>query len=209
MVVAANPTSDLPKLPDTARQAADLRTLYGAARTQLFVGDEATEPRVRAAAAGAWVLHFATHGVVDDTNPMYSFLQLTRTGPAEAATDGRLEAWEILSMHLDASVAVLTACDTARGTIGGGEGVISLAVGLLRRGDAGDRRQPVAARIAQCDGADPGAPSPRLRQSVQQQSRRGRLRVCARRRWNCGVMPATGIRSTGGVGRGRGWVLAN
>jgi CHAT domain-containing protein len=100
----------------------------------VFAGANATEPLVRAAAAEATVLHFATHGVLDDTNPMYSFLQLTRTGGKDAETDGRLEAWEILTLKLNAAVAVLTACDTARGEIGGGEGVIGLAWAFLAAG---------------------------------------------------------------------------
>ncbi|MFI5179334.1 MAG: CHAT domain-containing protein [Vicinamibacterales bacterium] len=134
VMVAADPESDLPRLPDAERQARMLAELYGPNRTQLFVGASATEPRVRAAATDASVLHFATHGVVDDGNPMYSFLQLTRAGQKDADTDGRLEAWEIQSLRLNAAVAVLTACDTARGRIGGGEGVIGLAWAFFAAG---------------------------------------------------------------------------
>ncbi|HMB78751.1 MAG TPA: CHAT domain-containing protein, partial [Vicinamibacterales bacterium] len=134
IVIAADPASDLPKLPDAQRQALSLTALYGAARSRVFIGANATEPRVRAAASEATILHFATHGVVDDTNPMYSYLQLTRTGEVDAETDGRLEAWEILSLKLDAAVAVLTACDTARGTVGGGEGVVGLAWAFFAAG---------------------------------------------------------------------------
>jgi CHAT domain-containing protein len=134
VVIAADPASDLPKLPDAQRQAAALATLYGASRSRVFVGAAATEPGVRAALANATILHFATHGVVDDMNPMYSFLQLTRTGQVDANTDGRLEAWEIMSLKLDATVAVLTACDTARGTLGGGEGIVGLAWAFFAAG---------------------------------------------------------------------------
>ncbi|MBZ5557768.1 MAG: CHAT domain-containing protein [Acidobacteriia bacterium] len=134
LLVAADPESDLPRIPDAKAEATALTTLYGAGRTKAFVGGAASEPRVRAATADATVLHFATHGIVDDTNPMYSFLQLTKAGQQEAQTDGRLEAWEILSLKLDAAVAVLTACDTARGKIGAGEGVIGLAWAFFAAG---------------------------------------------------------------------------
>jgi len=134
LLIAADPASDLPKLPDAQRQADALSALYGASRSRVFVGAAATEPRVRAAAAGATILHFATHGVVDGTNPMYSYLQLTRTGEVDAETDGRLEAWEVVSLKLDAIVAVLAACDTARGKLGGGEGVVGLAWAFFAAG---------------------------------------------------------------------------
>ena len=140
LVVAADPASDLPGIPDAIRQASALTTLYGAAQARTFVGAAASEPAIRDASAGATVLHFATHGVVDDANPMYSFLQLARAGKpggsagGDARDDGRLEAWEILTLKLDAAVAVLTACDTARGKIGGGEGVIGLAWAFFAAG---------------------------------------------------------------------------
>jgi CHAT domain-containing protein/Tfp pilus assembly protein PilF len=134
LAVAADPVSDRPRLPEAELQASALAVLYGAPRTRLLVGAAATEPKVRSALAEADVLHFATHGVVDDQDPMYSFLQLTRGGANDAAGDGRLEAWEIQSLKLRAAVAVLTACDTARGTIGGGEGVIGLAWSFLAAG---------------------------------------------------------------------------
>ena len=135
LVVAADPASDLPRIPDAVRQAAALTTLYGAG-TRSFVGAAASEPAVRGASGDATVLHFATHGVVDDANPMYSFLQLTKAKPGEddARVDGRLEAWEIVTLKLDAAVAVLTACDTARGKIRGGEGVIGLAWAFFAAG---------------------------------------------------------------------------
>jgi CHAT domain-containing protein/Tfp pilus assembly protein PilF len=134
IVIAADPASDLAKLPEAEVQATALTALYGANRSRVFVGPAATEPGVRGALANATILHFATHGIVDDGNPMYSFLQLTRTGQIDANTDGRLEVWEIMSLKLDATVAVLTACDTARGSIGGGEGVVGLAWAFFAAG---------------------------------------------------------------------------
>ena len=118
----------------TSHPLATLTAIYGASRSRAFVGTAATETRVRAALANATILHFATHGVVDDMNPMYSYLQLTRAGAVDANTDGRLEAWEIMSLKLEAAVAVLTACDTARGKLGGGEGMVGLSWAFFAAG---------------------------------------------------------------------------
>jgi CHAT domain-containing protein len=41
--------------------------------------------------------------------------------------DGLLEAWEVMKLELEAELAVLSACETARGRIGAGEGVIGLS----------------------------------------------------------------------------------
>jgi CHAT domain-containing protein len=41
--------------------------------------------------------------------------------------DGWLEAWEIAALPLQARLAVLAACETARGQLLAGEGAIGLA----------------------------------------------------------------------------------
>jgi len=56
---------------------------------------------------------------------MYSHVLLSAGGPG-SKEDGLLEAWEIMRMDLKADLAVLSACETARGRIGAGEGVIGL-----------------------------------------------------------------------------------
>lgn len=45
----------------------------------------------------------------------------------ESREDGLLEAWEVMNLNLHADIAVLSACDTGRGRIGKGEGVIGLS----------------------------------------------------------------------------------
>ena len=48
--------------------------------------------------------------------------------------DGRLEAWEVLDLKLSADLAVLSACETARGSFGWGEGLIGLSWSLVAAG---------------------------------------------------------------------------
>jgi CHAT domain-containing protein len=105
--------------------------LYGATRSKVYVGAEAREDRVKAEAGRARILHFATHGTLDNASPIYSYLALARGDKNE---DGLLEAWELMQMDLHADLAVLSACETARGRYGAGEGVIGLTWALFVAG---------------------------------------------------------------------------
>lgn len=116
------------RLPAAARQTQAVASLYGSA-SRMLLGREANEARVKAEAVKARVLHFATHGVFEPASPLYSALLLAPE-PAGSPDNGRLEAREILDLELSADLAVLSACDTARGRIGAGEGVIGLSWAL-------------------------------------------------------------------------------
>jgi CHAT domain-containing protein len=116
--------ADLNPLPDADREVEDLRMLYDRRHSVVLKGDEATEARTKAAVGDATVVHFATHALFDDANPMYSRLALARE--PNATEDGWLESWEVAQLDLDADIVVLSACETARGRIGGGEGVVGM-----------------------------------------------------------------------------------
>lgn len=116
-----------PPLPDAVRQVRALSQLYGPGGSDVFVGGAASERTLRSELGEASVLHFATHGIVDNAGPMYSFLLLSGDPDAGAADDGRLEAWEVADMHLPVEAVVVAACETALGRVGPGEGMIGLS----------------------------------------------------------------------------------
>jgi CHAT domain-containing protein len=113
---------NLAPLPEAAQEVNTLAQLYGPERSKVYVGAEAREDRVKTEAGQASVLHFTTHGTLNNASPMYSYLTLAEGGPND---DGMLEAWELMQLDLKAELAVLSACETARGRIGAGEGVNS------------------------------------------------------------------------------------
>ncbi|HZF39053.1 MAG TPA: CHAT domain-containing protein, partial [Blastocatellia bacterium] len=92
---------------------------------------DAREDRIKAEAPQARVLHFATHGILDNASPMYSHLALAQGDKNE---DGLLEAWELMQMDLKADLVVLSACETARGRFGAGEGMIGLSWAMFIAG---------------------------------------------------------------------------
>jgi CHAT domain-containing protein/tetratricopeptide (TPR) repeat protein len=113
-------------LPQTEDMLKTLGRLYGRDRSRIYVGAQAREDRAKREASACRILQFATHGILDNTNPMYSRLVMSQSGVDEHE-DGMLEAWEIMKLDLKAEMIVLSACETARGRVAGGEGMIGLA----------------------------------------------------------------------------------
>ena len=121
----------LDPLPEAEQEVKALGRLYGATRSKVYVGAEAREDRVKSEASQARILHFATHGMLNNASPMYSHLALAEGGTGE---DGLLEAWELMHLDLQADLAVLSACETARGRIGAGEGMIGFSWAMFIAG---------------------------------------------------------------------------
>jgi CHAT domain-containing protein len=123
----------LQPLPEAERQVRSLGQLYGSGQSKTYIGSEAREERLKQEAGAYRILHLATHGILNNASPMYSHLVLSQSA-GEVSEDGLLEAWEIMKLELDAELAVLSACDTARGKVSAGEGVIGLSWSLFVAG---------------------------------------------------------------------------
>ena len=83
------------------------------------------------------MLHIATHARIDAQRPRLSALALT----PEATTDRRDSAstfglLDILGLKLNSKLVVLSACDTSRGRLLPGEGVLGPAQAFLQAGSA-------------------------------------------------------------------------
>ncbi|MFP5262417.1 MAG: CHAT domain-containing protein [Blastocatellia bacterium] len=113
-------------LPQTEAMVRTLSRLYGPERSKVYVRAEAREDQAKKEAGACRILQFATHGILDNTNPMYSRLVMSQSSVGEHE-DGMLEAWEVMKLDISAEVVILSACDTARGRVAGGEGMIGLA----------------------------------------------------------------------------------
>jgi CHAT domain-containing protein/sugar phosphate isomerase/epimerase len=117
---------ELVPLPEAERQVNRLGKLYGVTESKVYVGADATEDRFKAEASRCRILHLATHSIVNEASPLYS--QIVLAQPKQGSSeDGLLEAWEIMSLDIKADLVVLSACETARGRIGAGEGMIGLS----------------------------------------------------------------------------------
>jgi CHAT domain-containing protein/Tfp pilus assembly protein PilF len=126
-VLAVGATS----LASTGREVMGLKSIYGAANTTVYLGSQADGDKILAEASHYGVLHLATHGVFRDRNPMSSYLVMAKAGKAEA---GQLEARDLMGLNLHAGMVVLSACETGRGSAGGGEGLIGMSWALFVAG---------------------------------------------------------------------------
>ncbi len=102
-----------------------------------LLGKEASEGGLRGALArtaarnGRWrAIHFACHGIVDPERPSLSSLALA----PDAEDDGFLTALEVLRMDLPCDLVVLSACETGRGKVVRGEGILGLTRAFMFAG---------------------------------------------------------------------------
>lgn len=122
ILVVGNPTKDLP----AARAEAEFVARQFSSGATLLLEDEASAEVVRARLGQSPLLHFATHGVLDAQAPLNSSIKL--------ANGDQLTVYELMSLHLDARLVVLSACRTAQGETTGGDDVLGLTRGLLAAG---------------------------------------------------------------------------
>jgi CHAT domain-containing protein/Tfp pilus assembly protein PilF len=117
----------LEPLPASRREVTAIAELYGK-QAVVYLGDQATEERVKAVGKDIRYLHFATHGWLDERFPLNSSLALTiPESPADGQDNGLLQAWEIFEkVRINADLVVLSACETALGKEMGGEGLVGL-----------------------------------------------------------------------------------
>jgi CHAT domain-containing protein len=139
-LVSRSAGGSLPRLPGSRKEVAAIMELahrYApASRVHEHLGCEATPRALReAASTSPTLLHIATHGYVDAYRPRLSALALTPDGDesGDATTFGLLE---ILQMKIASRLVVLSACDTSRGRLLPGEGVLGPAQAFLQAGAA-------------------------------------------------------------------------
>ena len=100
----------------------------------VHLGCMATPTALRQTAnTGPDLLHIATHGYIDALRPRLSALALTRES-ATSPTGGIFGLLDILESRTTSRFVVLSACDTSRGRLLPGEGLLGLAQAFLQSG---------------------------------------------------------------------------
>lgn len=124
----------LAPLPSTAAEIEALRAVAGKRELATLTGKDASRARTLALAAlpRAEIVHFATHGDVNEAEPERSGLWLAPDpgggGPS------RLEVADVLGLDLHARLVTLSACETGLGRLESGEGVVGLSRAFMAAG---------------------------------------------------------------------------
>ena len=117
---------DDPLIPFAQHEAAAVgQRLPGAA---LHLGAQATLEQFRAASATSHLLHLACHGLFRRDNPLFSALKLH---------DGWLTAGDVLQMRLPGAFVTLSACQSGRSQVKGGDELLGLPYAFLGAGATG------------------------------------------------------------------------
>ncbi len=122
------------------------------------------------------ILHFATHGLLDDTHPEFSGLVFSLYDKNGKSQDGFLRLNQIYNLNLNSDLVVLSACQTALGKDVRGEGLIGLTRGFMY---AGARR--VVASLWKVDDAATAEFMKRFNKIFYRKNSRPH-RLCARRK---------------------------
>jgi CHAT domain-containing protein/tetratricopeptide (TPR) repeat protein len=125
-LVAGKPPQQLSALPHSETEAKAIAQLF---QTQALTGNSATKAAVLQRLPNARIVHFATHGLLDRDRGLGSAIALA----PDRTDSGLLTAEEILDLHLNADLVVLSACNTGMGRITG-DGVIGLSRALISAG---------------------------------------------------------------------------
>jgi CHAT domain-containing protein len=111
-------------LPHVALEAEVVAQSLG---TTPYLNRAATLGRFRDEAPQARIVHIAAHGDFRPDNPLFSGLRLE---------DGLLTTLDVFNLTLPASLVTLSACQTGRGVVGGGDELMGLMRAFMAAGTA-------------------------------------------------------------------------
>lgn len=100
--------------------------------SKVLLRKEATENALRKYGDSYSYIHFATHGQFNSDAPLKSALLLA----PDSQYDGMLTAEKLYSLHLDADLVTLSACETGLSRIANGDDLIGLTRGFLYAGSS-------------------------------------------------------------------------
>ena len=112
------------RIPNAVLEAANIAQLY---QGRALLEEEATLESIQALVADNQILHLACHGEFHGDNPLFSGLALA---------DGWLTTLDVFNLRLKASLVTLSACETGRSVVGGGDELLGIMRAFLAAGAA-------------------------------------------------------------------------
>jgi CHAT domain-containing protein len=124
----------LARLPFTSIEAKEIAK-FAPQQTVLALGANASRGKFLNGDYNSYkILHFATHGFLNQQNPDLSGLVLSLYDEKRQSQNGFLRVIDLYSLKLNADLVVLSACQTGLGKEVDGEGIIGLTRGFMFAG---------------------------------------------------------------------------
>ncbi len=126
---------DLPRLLASRQEAKNITGFLPKDKTRLQTDFAANLENVEKSDLEQYrILHFATHGLLNTSNPEFSGLVFSLYDKNGKSQDGFLTLNNIYNLNLSSDMVVLSACQTALGKEVSGEGLIGISRGFLYAG---------------------------------------------------------------------------
>jgi CHAT domain-containing protein/Tfp pilus assembly protein PilF len=116
---------DLASLPYSEREVKRISRYFLNTKRDIYLNDSASEKAIKNLALDNYkILHFACHAILDEKIPFRSALVLSKEDSLDE--DGFLQVSEIYNLRVASDLVILSACQTGRGLLEKGEGVLGL-----------------------------------------------------------------------------------
>ncbi|MGB7926468.1 MAG: CHAT domain-containing protein [Pyrinomonadaceae bacterium] len=128
----------IPRLLASREEAAAIMESAPAGARMEAIGFDASRATAMSAELSRYrIVHFATHGLLNNEHPELSGVILSLVDQRGESVDGFLRLHDIYNLRLPADLVVLSACNTGLGKDVKGEGLIGLTRGFMYAGASG------------------------------------------------------------------------
>jgi CHAT domain-containing protein/Flp pilus assembly protein TadD len=125
------------RLPSTRLEAEAIMAVAPPGEAKIAMGFDASRATATSPELGQYrIVHFATHGIVNNEHPELSGIILSMVDERGHPQNGFLRLHDIYNLTLQVDLVVLSACDTGLGKQIEGEGLVGMVRGFLHAGAA-------------------------------------------------------------------------